>query len=65
MFISGPIDASKTGFMNYTSTVVCTPDKAYPLTIEARDTFGNLASYKPDQNNYFKIKVTEVWKCVS
>ncbi|XP_053395047.1 apoptosis-resistant E3 ubiquitin protein ligase 1-like [Mercenaria mercenaria] len=58
-FEAGPIDATKTGFMNYTSTVVCTPDSAYPLTIEARDSFGNLASYKPDQNNYFKIKVTE------
>ncbi|KAL3873875.1 hypothetical protein ACJMK2_036958 [Sinanodonta woodiana] len=54
-----PIDASKTGFVNYASTVVCTPDTAYPLVIEARDSFGNLAQYKTDQNNYFKIKVTE------
>lgn len=58
-FEAGPIDATKTGFMNYTSTVVCSPDSAYPLTIEARDSFGNLAAYKPDQHNYFKIKVTE------
>lgn len=60
MCILGSIDAMKTGFMNYTSTVVCTPDTPYPLNIEARDSFGNLASYKPVQNNYFKIKVTEV-----
>ncbi|XP_052769261.1 apoptosis-resistant E3 ubiquitin protein ligase 1-like isoform X1 [Mya arenaria] len=58
-FEAGPIDASKTGFMNYTSTVVCTPESSYPLTIEARDSFGNIASYKPGQNNYFKIRVTE------
>ena len=57
---SGPIDATKTGFTNYTTTVVCTPDTSYPLTIEARDAFGNIALYKADQNNYFKIKVTEV-----
>ena len=56
----GPIDASKTGFTNYTTTVVCTPDTSYPLTIEARDAFGNMALYRADQNNYFKIKVTEV-----
>ena len=56
----GPIDATKTGFTNYTTTVVCTPDTSYPLTIEARDAFGNIALYKADQNNYFKIKVTEV-----
>ncbi|WAR20444.1 AREL1-like protein [Mya arenaria] len=59
-FEAGPIDASKTGFMNYTSTVVCTPESSYPLTIEARDSFGNIASYKPGQNNYFKIRVTEI-----
>ena len=51
--------------MNYTSTVVCTTDTEYPLNIEARDSFGNLASYKPQQNNYFKIKVTEVKKNVT
>ncbi|XP_052269096.1 apoptosis-resistant E3 ubiquitin protein ligase 1-like isoform X1 [Dreissena polymorpha] len=58
-FEAGPIDASKTGFMNYTSTVVCTPESSYPLTIEARDSYGNIAAYKPGQNNYFKIRVAE------
>ncbi|KAK6183620.1 hypothetical protein SNE40_011062 [Patella caerulea] len=59
VFEAGPVDAGKTGFMNYSSTVVCTAGSSHPLTIETRDSFGNLATYKTDQSNYFKIKVTE------
>ncbi|ESO94312.1 hypothetical protein LOTGIDRAFT_215855 [Lottia gigantea] len=59
VFEPGPIDAGKTGFMNYSSTVVCTAGTSHPLTIETRDSFGNLATYKTDQSNYFKIRVRE------
>ncbi|XP_071079014.1 apoptosis-resistant E3 ubiquitin protein ligase 1-like [Haliotis cracherodii] len=59
IFEAGPIDASQTGFMNYSSTVVCTAGSSHPLTIETKDSFGNLAAYKTDQNNYFKIRVRE------
>ncbi|OWF42185.1 apoptosis-resistant E3 ubiquitin protein ligase 1-like [Mizuhopecten yessoensis] len=58
-FDAGPIDASRTGFTNYCSTIVCTAGSPYPLTIETQDSFGNPAVYKADQNHYFKIKVTE------
>ncbi|XP_060068994.1 apoptosis-resistant E3 ubiquitin protein ligase 1-like [Ylistrum balloti] len=58
-FDAGPIDASRTGFTNYCSTIVCTPGTPYPLTIETQDSFGNPAVYKADQNHYFKIKVIE------
>lgn len=57
---AGAIDASKTRFMNYSSTVVCTVGTSHPLTIETRDMFGNLTPYKADQQNYFKIRVREV-----
>ncbi|XP_041353724.1 apoptosis-resistant E3 ubiquitin protein ligase 1-like isoform X2 [Gigantopelta aegis] len=58
-FEPGPIDASKTGFMNYSSTVVCMAGASHPLQIETRDSFGNLAAYKTDLNNYFKISIRE------
>ncbi|KAL5008817.1 hypothetical protein ScPMuIL_014398 [Solemya velum] len=58
-FDAGPIDASKTGFMNFSSTVVCIAGSSHPLTIETRDAFGNLAAYRADQNNYFRIRVRE------
>lgn len=58
-FDAGPIDASRTGFTNYCSTIVCTAGTPYPLTIETQDSFGNPAVYKADQNHYFKIKVIE------
>lgn len=58
-FEPGAIDASKTRFMNYSSTVVCTVGTSHPLTIETRDMFGNLTPYKADQQNYFKIRVRE------
>ncbi|KAJ8308581.1 hypothetical protein KUTeg_013455 [Tegillarca granosa] len=58
-FEAGPIDAGRTGFTNYCSTIVCTAGIPYPLTIETQDTFGNPAVYKADQNNYFKIKVVQ------
>ncbi|XP_061172830.1 apoptosis-resistant E3 ubiquitin protein ligase 1-like [Saccostrea echinata] len=58
-FEPGPIDAGKSGFTNYCSTIVCSAGMPYPLTIETQDSFGNPAVYKADQNNYFKIKVIE------
>lgn len=61
----GPIDAGKSGFTNYCSTIVCSAGTPYPLTIETQDSFGNPAVYKADQNSYFKIKVIEVRKSVS
>ena len=63
----GPIDAGKSGFTNYCSTIVCSAGTPYPLTIETQDLFGNPAVYKADQNSYFKIKVIEVRykKCVN
>lgn len=59
-FPTGPIDASKTGFMNYSSTVVCAAGTSHPLTIETRDSFNNLAAYRTDQKYFFKIRVEEV-----
>ncbi|XP_076442500.1 apoptosis-resistant E3 ubiquitin protein ligase 1-like isoform X1 [Babylonia areolata] len=59
-FEPGMIDASKTGFMNYSSTVVCAAGTSHPLTIETRDSFNNLAAYRADQSkHFFKIKVQE------
>ncbi|KAK7493478.1 hypothetical protein BaRGS_00015378 [Batillaria attramentaria] len=59
-FEPGPIDASKTGFMHYTSTVVCAAGTSHPLTIETRDAFNNLAAYRADQSkHFFKLKVEE------
>ncbi|XP_064603718.1 apoptosis-resistant E3 ubiquitin protein ligase 1-like [Liolophura sinensis] len=58
-FEAGPIDATKSGFMNYSSTVVCTKGTSHPLTIETRDTYGNLSAYKAGQHDFFKIKVRE------
>lgn len=58
-FEPGPIDASKTGFMNYSSTVVCAAGTSHPLTIETRDSFNNLAAYRTDQKYFFKIRVEE------
>ncbi|CAI9739768.1 apoptosis-resistant E3 ubiquitin protein ligase 1-like [Octopus vulgaris] len=58
-FQPGAIDATKTKFMNYSSTVVCTVGTSHPLTIETRDMFGNLTPYKTDHQNYFKIRVRE------
>lgn len=58
-FEPGPIDAGKSGFTNYCSTIVCSAGTPYPLTIETQDSFGNPAVYKADQNSYFKIKVIE------
>lgn len=59
-FEPGPIDASKTGFMHYSSTVVCAARTSHPLTIETRDSFNNLAAYRADQSkHFFKIKVEE------
>ena len=58
---TGVIDASKTGFMHYSSTVVCAAGTSHPLTIETRDSFNNLAAYRADQSkHFFKIKVEEV-----
>ena len=57
---SGPVDASKTGFANYCSTIVCTVGQSYPLIIETRDCYDNPATFKTDHNSYFKIKVTDV-----
>ncbi|KAK3093591.1 hypothetical protein FSP39_017830 [Pinctada imbricata] len=59
VFEPGPIDAARTGFTNYCSTIVCTAGQSHPLTIETQDSFGNPALYKADQNNYFKIRVVE------
>ncbi|XP_070180625.1 apoptosis-resistant E3 ubiquitin protein ligase 1-like [Littorina saxatilis] len=59
-FEPGAIDASKTGFMHYSSTVVCAAGTSHPLTIETRDSFNNLAAYRSDQSkHFFKIKVEE------
>ena len=61
VFSTGVIDASKTGFMNYSSTVVCAAGTSHPLTIETRDSFNNLAAYRADQSkHFFKIRVEEV-----
>ncbi|GAB1610051.1 apoptosis-resistant E3 ubiquitin protein ligase 1-like [Argonauta hians] len=58
-FQSGAIDATKTKFMNYSSTVVCMVGDSHPLAIETRDMFGNLTPYKADNQNHFKIRVRE------
>ncbi|XP_071161964.1 apoptosis-resistant E3 ubiquitin protein ligase 1-like isoform X1 [Mytilus edulis] len=59
VFDAGSIDATKTGFTNYCSTIVCTVGQSYPLVIETRDCYDNPAMFKTDTKNYFKFKVYE------
>jgi hypothetical protein len=58
----GPIDPTKTCFVQHCSMVVCTKDLATSLYIEPRDEYGNLCTYDPstDQPYQYEVKVVEV-----
>ncbi|XP_064623307.1 apoptosis-resistant E3 ubiquitin protein ligase 1-like isoform X2 [Lineus longissimus] len=60
-FKSGPIDPSKTCFVQHCSMVVCTKDLATSLYIEPRDEYGNLCTYDPstDKPYQYEVKVVE------
>ncbi|CAG5129162.1 unnamed protein product, partial [Candidula unifasciata] len=66
-FQPGPIDPSKTGFLNHSSLVVVPACTRYPLVIEPRDAFDNPATYQMSNKDFFKIKVQEAgtsdWHC--
>ena len=62
IFVVGPLDPGKSGFVGQSTIVVCTQGAGHQLLLEPRDEYGNLCTYAPenDHRNNYQIQITEV-----